>query len=301
MKQSFATLTAFVILALVVVLGSGALYTVGQTEQVLVLRFGDPVPGRALVTEPGLHFKIPFVETVTVLDNRILDLESPQQEILANDNQRLVVDAFLRYRITDPLAFYRTVRTIEGSRNQLGSVLSSALRRVLGAATITDIVRDKRDALMSSILKSVNAEGEKIGVSVIDARIRRADFPREISDGVFKRMQSERQREAAEFRAQGSEISQRIRAKADRDVTVLTAEAQRQADTTRGEGDAERNRVYAEAFGRDPDFFAFYRSMQAYEAGLKPSETRLVVSPNSEFFRYFNDPAGLSKPAAAVK
>ena len=292
MKQSFATLVVAAILVAIVLVAGGALFTVGQTEQALVLRFGEPVAGRGLVTTPGLHYKLPLIETVVTLDNRILDLESPQQEIIASDNQRLVVDAFLRYHITDPLKFYQTVLTTEGARNQLGSVMNSALRRVLSSATITDIVRDKRDQLMAAILKSVDAEGERIGVNVIDTRIRRADFPREISDGVFRRMVSERQREAAEFRAQGAEISQRIKAKADRDVTVLTAEAQQKADITRGEGDAERNHVFAEAYGRDPDFFAFYRSMQAYETSLKSGDTRLVMSPTSDFFRYFSDPNG---------
>ena len=292
MRQSFATLAVVIALVVVVLVAGGALFTVQQTEQALVLRFGEPVAGRGLVTTPGLHYKLPLIETVVTLDNRLLDLESPQQEVIASDNQRLVVDAFLRYRITDPLKFYQTVGTTDGARNQLGSVLNSALRRVLGGATITDIVRDKRDELMSAILKTVNQEGDRIGVNVLDTRIRRADFPREISDGVFRRMVSERQREAAEFRAQGAEISQRIKAKADRDVTVLTAEAQQKADVTRGEGDAERNRIFAEAYGRDPDFFAFYRSMQAYETSLKPGDTRLVVSPTSDFFRYFSDPAG---------
>jgi membrane protease subunit HflC len=282
-----AALTAFVAM--------NALFTVTQTEQAIVLRLGQPLGERGLITEPGLHFRVPFIESVHRLDKRILNLESPQQEILTNDNQRLVVDAFLRYRIADPLKFYQTVMETGRAANQLDSVLSSTLRRVLGSAPVTDIVRDRRDALMAAILESVNNEARRIGVQVVDARIRRADFPAEISDGVFRRMQSERQREAAEYRAQGSEMAQRIRAKADRDVTVLTAEAQRQADTIRGAGDAERNRIFAESFGRDPDFFGFYRAMQAYDTALRTGETRFILSPKSDFFRYFSDPSGVMK------
>jgi len=272
------------------------MFTVTQTEQAVVLRFGEPVAGRERVTDPGLHFKIPFVESVVILDKRILDLETPQQEVLTHDNQRLLVDAFMRYRIVDPLKFYQTVRSVDGGASQLGLVLNSTIRRILGDASMTDIVRDKREELMTQILAQVNAETDRIGVTVVDTRIRRADFPQEISAGVFRRMQSERQREAAEYRAQGSEQAQTIKAKADRDVTVLIAEAQQQADTTRGQGDAERNQVFNQAFGQDPDFFAFYRSMQAYQTGLKSDDTRLILAPNSDFFRFFGGPNG--SPAA---
>ena len=293
----FAAFVIFVILAL---LGGSALFTVDQTEQALVLRFGEPVAGRGLITQPGLNFKVPFIEQVVFLDKRILDLETPKQEVLASDNQRIEVDAFVRYKITDPLKFYQTVNNVSGANGQLASVLNSAVRRVLGEATLTEIVRDKRAALMIGIRDQVDSEGKRIGVGVIDVRIRRADLPKEISEKVFSRMQTERQREATEFRAQGSEQAQRIRAKADRDVIVLLAETQRIADQTRGEGEGERNRVFAEAFGKDPAFFAFYRSMQAYETGLKPGETRMVLSPKSDFFRFFGNPSGISGDAAPV-
>ena len=293
----FAAFVIFVILAL---LGGSALFTVDQTEQALVLRFGEPVAGRGLITQPGLNFKVPFIEQVVFLDKRILDLETPKQEVLASDNQRIEVDAFVRYKITDPLKFYQTVNNVSGANGQLASVLNSAVRRVLGEATLTEIVRDKRAALMIGIRDQVDSEGKRIGVGVIDVRIRRADLPKEISEKVFSRMQTERQREATEFRAQGSEQAQRIRAKADRDVIVLLAETQRIADQTRGEGEGERNRVFAEAFGKDPAFFAFYRSMQAYETGLKPGETRMVLSPKSDFFRFFGNPSGVSGEAAPV-
>ena len=291
---------AVVVIAILALLGSSALFTVDQTEQALVLRFGEPVAGRGLITQPGLNFKIPFIEQVVFLDKRILDLETPKQEVLASDNQRIEVDAFVRYKILDPLKFYQTVNNVSGANGQLASVLNSAVRRVLGEATLTEIVRDKRAALMIGIRDQVDAEGKRIGVGVIDVRIRRADLPKEISEKVFSRMQTERQREATEFRAQGSEQAQRIRAKADRDVIVLLAETQRIADQTRGEGEGERNRVFAEAFGKDPAFFSFYRSMQAYETGLKPGETRMVLSPKSDFFRFFGNPSGVSEESKPV-
>ncbi|MBG0793864.1 protease modulator HflC [Methylocystis sp. H62] len=268
----------------------GALFTVSQTEQAVVLRFGEPVPGRGLITEPGLHFKFPLVENVVTFDNRILDVESPNLEVLAADNQRLEVDSFIRYRIVDALRFYQTVNSVMGANNQLGSVLNSAVRRVLSEANQQQIVRDERAGLMVKIKEQADREARKFGVQVVDARIRRVDLPQQISEKVFGRMQTERQREAAEYRAQGSEQAQKITARADRDVVVLKAEAQQKADQMKGEGDAERNRIFAEAFGRDPDFFAFYRSMQAYESAFKPGETRFLISPRSEFFRFFSAP-----------
>jgi membrane protease subunit HflC len=298
--SGFAVAAALIILIFV---ASASVFTVQQTEQALVLRFGEPVAGRGLVTEPGLHFKYPFIENVVFLDNRILDLEAPKQEVLASDNTRIEVDAFLRYKITDPLKFYQTVGTIERADNQLGFVLNSAVRRVLGEANLSQIVRDDRANLMLKIRDQVNQESGRLGVAVVDVRIRRADLPKQISEKVFSRMQTERAREAAEYRAQGTEQAQKITAKADRDVVVLRGDAQRQADQIRGEGDAERNRIFAEAFGKDPDFFAFYRSMQAYEAGLKSSDTRMVISPKSDFFRFFGSPgkpgAPLTTPSAA--
>lgn len=290
------------VLALAALLGlaivGGAMFTVAQTEQALVLRLGEPVAGRGLITEPGLHFKIPVIENVVTLDNRILDAESPNLEVLASDNQRLEVDSFIRYRIVDPLRFYQTVTTILGANNQLASVLNSAVRRVLSEANQQQIVKEERAALMKKIKEQADAEARKFGVEVIDARIRRVDLPQQISEKVFGRMQTERQREAAEYRAQGSEQAQKITAKADRDVIVLKAEAQQQADQIKGEGDATRNKIFADAFGKDPDFFAFYRSMQAYESAFKPGETRFLVSPRSDFFRFFSAPEGSAARSA---
>lgn len=226
------------------------------------------------------------------IDKRILDLESPKQEVIAADNQRIDVDAFVRYRIVDALKFYQAAGSIRAANNFLASILNSSVRRVLGEATQTQIVRDERAALMGKIKDQVNNESMNYGIAIVDARLRRADLPREISEKVFSRMQSERKREANEYRAQGNEQYQKITAKADRDAIVIKAEAQQQADTVRGAGDAERNQVFAEAFGKDAEFFAFYRSMQAYEQSFKAGDTRFVSTPNSDFYKYFGNPTG---------
>ena len=289
---------AFLVIAIaIVIVASASLFSVDQTEQALVLRFGEPVAGRGLVSTPGLHFKMPFVENVVTLDNRILDIETPNQEVLASDNTRIQVDAFMRYRIVDPLRFYQTVGSLERGNNQLGFVLNSAIRRVLGEADLTQIVTSDRSSLMAKIRDQVNNESGRLGVNAVDVRIRRADLPKQISEQVFNRMITERAREAAEFRARGSEQSQTIRAKADRDIVVLLGQAQQQADQARGQGDAARNQIFADAYTKDPDFFAFYRSMMAYDTALKGSDTRMVISPAGDFFRYFKSPNG-GKPTA---
>jgi membrane protease subunit HflC len=270
-----------------------SMFTVHQTRQALVIRLGDPV---RTITEPGLHLKIPFIDAVVYVDNRILDLENSAQEVIASDQKRLVVDAFARYRIVNPLLFYQAVSTIEGANSRLSTLLNASLRRVLGEATLTHVVRDDRAALMARVREQLDREAAALGIQVVDVRIRRADLPEQNSQAVYQRMQTERQREAAEFRAQGSQKSQETRARADRDVTVLIAEATQKAEQTRGEGDADRNRIFAEAYGKDPGFFAFYRSMQAYETGLRANDTRLVLRPDSDFFKYFGDPGGRVAP-----
>jgi membrane protease subunit HflC len=278
-----------VLVAIALVVTYGALFTVHQNQQALVLRLGEPVK---ILTEPGLQFKYPLVDSVVYIDKRILDLENPAQEVIASDQKRLVVDAFARYKIFDPLKFYQSLGTVEGANSRLTSILNSSLRRVLGEATFIQVVRDERELLMSRIREQVNREGMNFGINVVDVRIRRADLPDANSQAVFQRMQTERQREAAEIRAGGNQLAQTIRARADRDVTVTVAEATSRGEQTRGEGDAERNRIFAEAYDKDRDFFAFYRSMQAYEAGLRHNDTRLLLTPDSDFFRFFNDPAG---------
>jgi membrane protease subunit HflC len=289
MKLGIAGGVIAVLIVVALIVGYGSLFTVYQTRQAIVVRLGQPV---RVVNQPGLNFKIPLIDSVIQVDKRILDLEAPAQEVIANDQKRLVVDAFARYRIHDPLKFYQTVSSIEGANSRLATLLISALRRVLGESSFIEVVRDERPQLTQRIREQVDREAADFGIDVVDVRIRRADLPEQNSQAVYQRMQTERQREAAEFRAQGSQRSQEIRARADRDVTVLIADATSRAEQIRGEGDAERNRIFAEAFGRDTDFFAFYRSMQALEAGLKHTDTRMLLKPDSEFFRFFVDPSG---------
>jgi membrane protease subunit HflC len=285
-------IAALVVLALIVAYGT--LFTVYQTRQALVVRLGQPV---RVITNPGLNSKIPLIDSVINIDKRILDLENPAQEVIASDQKRLVVDAFARYRIKDVLKFYQTVGTVDGANSQLSILLNSALRRVLGEATLTQVVRDQREHLMARVREQLDNEAQGYGISVVDVRIRRADLPEQNSQAVYQRMQTERQQEAAQYRAEGAQKAQEMRAKADRDVTVLLAEAQSKGERTRGEGDGERNRIFADAYGRDPDFFAFYRSMQAYEAGLRSNDTRMLLKPDSEFFRFFVDPSGKPREA----
>jgi modulator of FtsH protease HflC len=270
-----------------------------------VVRLGKPV---RVITEPGLNAKIPFIDTVIYIDKRILAIESPAQEVIASSQdkanagvaqagERLVVDAFARYRITDPLKFYQTVGP-DGANSQLSILLNSALRRVLGAATLADAVRNRREALMGQMREQLDRDAQPFGIEVVDVRIRRVDLPEQNSQAVYQRMQTERQREAAEFRAQGSQKSQEIRARADRDVTVLLAEANSQSENIRGQGDAERNRIFADAYGKDANFFSFYRTMQAYERSMQHNDTHLVLRPDTDFFRYFGDPTGKEGAAA---
>ena len=288
MNSNFRTV-GLVLVLLVVVFGYSTFYTVHQTQQALVVRLGNPV---RIADKPGLHMKIPFFENVLAFDRRILDLESQPQELIASDQKRLLVDTFARYRIVDVLKFYQTLGNLEGAKSQLGNLMNSALRRVLGDATFQEVVKDNRSQLMARIREQVDRDAEVYGVSVVDVRIRRADLPEQNSQAVYQRMQTERQREAAEWRAQGVQRAQEIRARADRDVTVLIAEATSKAEQMRGEGDAERNRIFADAFNRDRDFFAFYRSMQAYETSFQHNDTRMLLKPDSEFFRFFVAPDG---------
>jgi membrane protease subunit HflC len=302
MRGGLVGVAIAILLLLAIIVGYSTFFTVYQTRQALVVRLGQPV---RVITEPGLNAKIPFIDSVIYIDKRILNIETPAQEVIASSQdksiggvvqvaqagERLVVDAFARYRITDPLKFYQTVGP-DGASSQLAILLNSALRRVLGAATLADAVRNKREELMALMRDQLDRDAQPFGIHIVDVRIRRVDLPEQNSQAVYQRMQTERQREAAEFRAQGSQKAQEIRAKADRDVTVLTAEATSQSEQIRGQGDAERNRIFAEAYGQDPGFFAFYRSMQAYERSMQHGDTHLVLRPDSDFFRFFGDPAG---------
>ncbi len=295
MRLGFAGWVLAVIVVVVLIVGYSSLFTVYQTRQALVVRLGQPL---RVVTQPGLHGKLPLLDNVIYIDKRILDLENSSQEVIASDQKRLVVDAFARYRIHDALRFYQTVSSVDGANSRLSPLLNSALRRVLGEATLTQVVRDERAQLMTRVREQLDREAQQFGVTVVDVRIRRADLPEQNSQAVYKRMQTEREREAQEFRSQGTQRAQEIRARADRDVTVVVADATSKSEQTRGEGDSERNRIFAEAYGKDPDFFSFYRSMQAYETGLRQGDTRLVIRPDSEFFRYFADPSGKQRGAA---
>ncbi|QQN63034.1 protease modulator HflC [Bradyrhizobium diazoefficiens] len=297
MRSPVTGIVALLAALLVVIVGYMSLFTVQQTEQTIVLQFGKPVD---VVTDPGLHFKAPWNSVINI-DKRILDLENPSQEVIAADQKRLVVDAFARYRIKDALRFYQSVGSIQAANLQLTSLLNAALRRVLGEVNFITVVRDEREKLMGRIRDQLDREAGGYGIEVVDVRIRRADLPEQNSQAVYDRMKSERQREAAEFRAQGGQKAQEIRSKADRDVTVIIAEANSQAEQTRGVGDAERNRLFAEAYGKDADFFAFYRSMTAYESGLKPNDTRFLLRPDSDFFRYFGNPSGKTATETPAK
>jgi modulator of FtsH protease HflC len=297
MRSPVTGIIALLLLLLVVIVGYSSVFTVDQTEQALVVRLGDPV---GVATDPGLHFKAPFVDTVIPIDKRILDLENPSQEVIASDQKRLVVDAFARYRIKAPLRFYQSIGSIQAANIQLTTILNASLRRVLGEVTFIQVVRDEREALMNRIRDQVDKEADAYGIQVVDVRIRRADLPEQNSQAVYQRMQTERQREAAEFRAQGGQKAQEIRSNADREATVIVAEARSTGEQVRGDGDGERNRLFAEAYNKDPDFFAFYRSMTAYENGLKSGDTRFLLRPDSNFFKYFGNPSGMPAANAAA-
>ncbi len=264
-------------------------FTVHQTQQALILRFGE---AKRIITEPGLHFKIPFADDSVFVDKRVLALDSESQEVIASDQKRLVVDSYARYKITDALKYYQSVQTAARANSRLSQILNSGVRRVLGESTFEEIVRDKRPELMKRITEQVNNEAASLGVSIVDVRIRRADLPDANSQAVYRRMQTAREKEANDIRARGMEQAQRITSKADRQSRVIIAEANAEAQATRGEGDAERNRLYAEAYGKDPEFFKFYRSMIAYEKSFQSGDTRLVISPESDFFDYFKNPIG---------
>ena len=264
-------------------------FTVHQTQRAMVLQLGSV---QKVIDEPGLHFKIPFVQNVVYFDKKLLEVDLPSREIIIAGKKRIVIDAFARYRITEPLKFYQNI----GSRRQFDSRLfdfvNASFRQILSGASLDDIVRDKRQELMDAVTKVVKEQVKPFGVDVVDVRLKRADLPKQLEENVYTRMKRERQQEAATYRAEGEEESIKIRAEADRTVIELKAEATRKSEIIRGEGDAERNGVFAEAFNRDPKFFAFYRSMQAYEKGLASGDTRLVITPKSEFFRFFNKPSG---------
>ena len=283
MKKSIGII-AVVLAGAAIVITLSAAFIVDQREQALVLQFGDP---KRVIQEPGLNFKIPFIQQAVRFDKRLLDFDNAPEEVIASDQKRLVVDAFARYHITDPLKFYQTVGTEMALRPRLGSVLNSTLRQVLGTVPLQQVVSEKRGALMLEIRDIVRTEASRFGIRVEDVRIKRADLPAQNSEAIYRRMQTERQQEAAELRAKGAEEAQKIRAEANRQKVVIVAEAEKDSQILRGDGEGQMNRIFAEAFGRDPEFFSFYRSMQAYESALGTDDTTMVLSPDSDFFRYF--------------
>ena len=269
---------------------SGSLFTVNQTQQALVLQFGEP---KRTIQEPGLAFKLPFIQDVTYYEKRVLSL-IPQdaEEVILSDQKRLQVDAYARYQIEDPLLFYQTVRNELGARGRLEAIIDSSVRRALGRETLASILTGQRNDITRSIGEEVNASVSSLGIKIIDVRLRRADYPAATSQNIFNRMKSEREREAKEFRATGEEEAQKIRADAEKTRTVIISEAQREAQETRGAGDGKAIEIYADSFGQDADFFAFYRSMEAYRKSMNNNDTSLVLSPDSSFFRFFKDKNG---------
>jgi membrane protease subunit HflC len=279
-----AMMGAAIALALLLVAAASSLFVVNQAEQALVLRLGAH---RATVKDPGLHVKWPLIEEVVRYEQRLLSLEPPAEEIILGDQKRIVVDTYTRYRIADPLKFYQTLRNETNARNQLTQVVSSALRQAMGQIMLPSLLSEERTRLMQDIQKEVADRAASYGISVADVRIRRADLPEETSQAIYDRMKSERERQAKELRAQGYEWGQQIRARADRERTVILAEATRQANGLRAQGDTESSRIYNEAYGRDPKFYDFYRSLEAYRTTLTDGSTTMVLSPDSEFFRHF--------------
>ncbi|USG62783.1 protease modulator HflC [Sneathiella marina] len=284
MNRTFLTVIAILLVAGGFVAAS-SMFTVYQSEQAIVMQFGKP---KNVIQEPGLQFKIPFVQDVVYVDKRVLSVSTKREEVVTLDQKRLMVDSFARFRIANPLQYYQSFGNIQIAYQRLETILNSQLRQNLGRQILTNIVSGERSNLMNQIKTQVNAEAQASGIEVVDVRIVRADLPQENSEKVFDRMRSQREQEAKEIRANGAEIAQRIKANADKERTVLLAEAQRDSEILRGTGDGEKNRIFADAFGKDPDFFSFYRSMQAYRESISDDDTSMVLSPDSEFFRFFD-------------
>ena len=278
-----------VVLVILGVIASSSLFIVEQTQQAIVLFFGKP---QKTIQDPGLYFKIPFGEEVVYYDKRVLDLDPPKERMILADQKRLDVDSYARYRIIDPLLFYQTTRRVSEVPGKLSPIINSSLRRVLGNETLLEILSGKRATIMVDIQKAVNDAVMRFGMEIVEVRVRRADYPDETRSNIENRMKSEREREAKEFRARGFEMAEGIRADAGKQKIVILAEAQKKAETLRGEGDGLAIKIYADAFGQDPEFFAFYRSMQAYKKSMDSQDTTMVLSPNSDFFRFFGDMSG---------
>ena len=278
-----------ILLPIFIVLAATAFFSifiVKEINQAIVLQFGDP---KRILMKPGLNFKVPFIQNVVFLDKRILNLDAPPAEVIASDQKRLIVDAFARFKIVDPLKFYISVGNERVARSRLSTIINSRIRSVLGTQRLQTLLSEERTKQMSLIQEGVNTEAAKFGIEIVDVRIKRADLPPANSDAIYRRMQTEREREAKEFRAKGAEMAITITSTADKEVTVILADAEKQSQILKGEGDGQRNKIFADAFGQDPQFFAFYRAMQAYETALIGGETSLILSPDSEFFKFFGN------------
>ncbi len=267
-----------------------SVFVVKEINQAIVLQFGNP---KKIITEAGLKFKLPFIQNVVFIDKRILNLDNPPEEVIAADQKRLIVDAFARFQIIDPLKFYISVGNERVARSRLATIINSRIRNVLGQQELQTLLSKDRSKQMSLIQEGVNAEAQKFGIKIVDVRIKRADLPQANSEAIYRRMQTEREREAKEFRARGAEMAVTITSTADKDVSVLLANANKDSEIMKGQGDGERNKIFADAFGRDPEFFAFYRAMQAYETALIGGDTSVILSPDSEFFEYLGGSTGL--------
>ena len=272
------------ILVVLGVIAYQSFFVVQEINQAIVLQFGDP---KKLITKPGLQVKIPFIQNVVFLDRRILSLDPQPEEVIASDQKRLIVDAYARFKIVDPLKFYISVGDERVARSRLATIINSRLRSVLGTQSLATLLSEDRTKQMAIIQEGVNTEAEGFGITIIDVRIKRADLPQANSEAIYKRMQTEREREAKEFRAKGAEMAVTITSTADKEVTVILANANKQSEIMKGEGDGIRNKIFADAFGKDPAFFSFYRAMQAYEKALIGGDTSLILSPDSDFFKFF--------------
>ena len=287
MKKRFVILLSFIVVS--TILAYNSLFFVEQRVQTLILQFGEPI---RVIKEPGLNFKIPLAQNIVKFDKRILLFDNSAEEIIAADKKRLIVDAFVRYKIIDPLKFYQTVRFEAALNNRLGSVVNNSLRAVLGKVPLEAVISDRRELLMQEVSELVSLRATQFGISIEEVRIKKADLPSENSEAIYRRMQTERQQEAAQIRAVGNEKARFITAESEKQKTVLLAEAQRDSDILRGEGDAEKNKILGKAFNQDPDFFAFYRAMQAYSKALTEGDTTMVLSPKSDFFEFFGNAEG---------
>ena len=269
-----------------------SLFIVQEISQAIVLQFGDP---KKIVTKAGLNFKLPFIQNVVFLDRRILNLDNDPEEVIAADQKRLIVDAIARFKIVDPLKFYISVGNERVARSRLSTIINSRIRGVLGKQELATLLSTDRAKQMAIIQNDVNNEAQNFGIEIVDVRIKRADLPPANSEAIYKRMQTEREREAKEFRAQGAEMAAKITSTADKEVTVILANANKQSEIMKGEGDGKRNRIFANAFGKDPQFFGFYRAMQSYEKALIGGDTSLILSPDSDFFKFFGKTGVIKK------